>query len=728
MRPALARHDAIIRSAVEGNGGTVVKMSGDGVHAVFADPLDAVRATLELQRKLAEPEGAEGVALQVRCGMHAGVDERRDNDFFGSGVNRAARIMSVAHGGQVLLSQAVAALVSDRLPGDVSLRDLGNVRLRDLDTPERVYQVMHPRLRQDFPALRSLETTPNNLPQQVSSFVGRERVLADIRNQLGNTRLLTLFGAGGLGKTRLSLQVAAEMLDDFPDGVWFVDLAPMTDERLVPQAAASVLGVKEEAGRPVLEALVKYVSDRELLLILDNCEHLLHACAELASQLLRSGRRLKILASSRQPLHVAAETTYHVPSLSVPEPQATVTTQALAQYEAVRLFVDRARAAQPSFQITDGNSKAVVDICHRLDGIPLALELAAARARALSVTEIAARLNDRFRLLTTGDRTALPRQQTLRASIDWSYALLTDEERALLRRLAVFAGGWTLHAAEAIGAAGAVAKADVLDLLTNLVEKSLVKSDAGGDRYRLLETVRQYAQERLDESGERDLAYNNHLRFYLEFAERAWPELVGPNQGRWLKELDLERDNILAAHALCEHANCDAELGLRLASSVKRYWLNRGLLGLGHRVTVEALSRPGASERTAVRCRALFDAGQLGSFMGQYGEAQQYLEESLSIAREIGDQRRIAMVLQPLGIVHHGQGNMSTARGYFEEALALAQGLGNKREIAAALNALAQLHRVQGEPDMAEPLYENAVALAHELGDRESIAIGLLNL
>jgi non-specific serine/threonine protein kinase len=518
------------------------------------------------------------------------------------------------------------------------------------------------------------------------------------------------------------------MLDDFPDGVWFVDLAPMTDERLVPQAAASVLGVKEEAGRPVLEALVKYVSDRELLLILDNCEHLLHACAELASQLLRSGRRLKILASSRQPLHVAAETTYHVPSLSVPEPQTTVTIQALAQYEAVRLFVDRARAAQPSFQITDGNSKAVVDICHRLDGIPLALELAAARARALSVTEIAARLNDRFRLLTTGDRTALPRQQTLRASIDWSYALLTDEERALLRRLAVFAGGWTLHAAEAIGAAGAVAKADVLDLLTNLVEKSLVKSDAGGDRYRLLETVRQYAQERLDESGERDLAYNNHLRFYLEFAERAWPELVGPNQGRWLKELDLERDNILAAHALCEHANCDAELGLRLASSVKRYWLNRGLLGLGHRVTVEALSRPGASERTAVRCRALFDAGQLGSFMGQYGEAQQYLEESLSIAREIGDQRRIAMVLQPLGIVHHGQGNMSTARGYFEEALALAQGLGNKREIAAALNALAQLHRVQGEPDMAEPLYENAVALAHELGDRESIAIGLLNL
>ncbi|TMG93825.1 MAG: adenylate/guanylate cyclase domain-containing protein, partial [Betaproteobacteria bacterium] len=297
MRPALARHDAIVRTSVEGNGGTVVKMSGDGVHAVFADPLDAVRATLELQRKLAEPEAAQDLALQVRCGMHASVDERRDNDFFGSGVNRAARIMSAAHGGQILLSQAVAALVGDRLPDGVSLSNLGSVRLRDLASPERVYQVVHPQLRQDFPALRSLEARPNNLPQQVTSFVGRELELADIKNQLANTRLLTLFGAGGLGKTRLSLHVAAEVLDDYPDGVWFVDLAPLTDSRLVPQAAASVLGVKEEVGRPVLEALVKFVGDRKLLLILDNCEHLLHACAELSTLLLRSGPQLRILAS-----------------------------------------------------------------------------------------------------------------------------------------------------------------------------------------------------------------------------------------------------------------------------------------------------------------------------------------------------------------------------------------------------------------------------------------------
>jgi predicted ATPase/class 3 adenylate cyclase len=729
MRPALARHDAIVRTCVDGNRGTVVKMSGDGVHAVFADPLDAVRATLELQQTLVELEPTtERVSLQVRCGMHAGVDERRDNDFFGSGVNRAARIMSVAHGGQVLLSQTVAALVSDRLPDCVSLRDLGSVRLRDLANPERVYQVVHPQLRRDFPALRSLEATPNNLPQQVSSFVGRQRELADIRNQLQNTRLLTLFGAGGLGKTRLSLQVAAEVLDEYPDGVWFVDLAPMTDERLVPQAAASVLGVKEEAGHPVLEALVKYVRDRKLLLILDNCEHLLHASAELATQLLQSGPKLKILASSRQPLHVAGETTYHVPSLSVPEPLTTITAQALAQYEAVRLFVDRACAVQPSFQITDTNSRAVVDICYRLDGIPLALELAAARVRALSVDEIAARLKDRFRLLTSGDRTALPRQQTLRASIDWSYDLLTNDERALLRRLAVFAGGWTLEAAEAVGADGDVGTADVLDLLTTLVEKSLATLEAEGERYRLLETVREYAQERLDEAGERDQACTRHLAFYVDLAEKAMPELLGPTQAAWVRRLDLERENLIAAHAWCDRAKDGAQLGLRLVHSAKRYWLNRGLLGLRHRLTVEALVRPGAQERSLARCQALFSAGQVCCFMGRFGEAIGYLEECLSIARELDDKSRIGAVLQYLGMASLGEGDLASARRHLEEGLALAQAQGDKHELAAAINALAQLDRAEGSLETAEPLYEKVLALAHELGDRESIAVALLNL
>ena len=728
MVRALACHDAIARAAVENNRGIVVKMSGDGIHAVFEDPLDAVEATLHLQQALLDPEATNGVTLRVRCGLHVGVNERRDNDFFGTVVNRAARIMCAAHGGQVLVSQAVATLVGDRLPLGVALRDLGDLRLRDLMRPERVYQVVHPRLRQDFPALRTLEATPNNLPQQLTSFIGRERELAEVKKLLASTRLLTLLGAGGIGKTRLSLQVAADVMNDYPDGVWLVELAPLSDASRVPLAVTSVLGVKEEAGRPVLEALEKYAKDRRLLIILDNCEHLVHACAELAKQLLRAGPQLRILASSREHLHVAGETTYSLPPLPVLDPHPGISVESLMRCDAVRLFIDRAHAVQPGFQVTHTNARAVADICHRLDGIPLAIELAAARVRSLSVAEIAARLGDRFRLLTGGDRTALPRQQTLRALIDWSYELLTEHERAMLRRLSVFAGGWTVEAAETVGAGGDIDTSDVLDLLIHLVEKSLVVLEAHGERYRLLETVRQYAEEQLKESGEDGDARTRHLRFFLALAEVTMPKLSGPDQGVWLSRLDLERENLLSAHAWCDRTEEGSELGLRLVSAVRRYWLNRGLLGLGYQVTIDALTRTGAQKKSLTRCRALFDAGQIGSFMGRYREAKSYLEESLVIAREIGDKERLAAVLQPLAMASLGQGELAAARGYLEEALALARELGKKRNVAAALNGLAQSYRIDGDLDTAERLYEQVLTLVCELGDRESTAIGLLNL
>jgi predicted ATPase/class 3 adenylate cyclase len=728
MRPALARHDAIAKATIERNRGVIVKMAGDGAHAAFDDPLDAVAATLELQQALAAPEATHGIVFRIRCGLHAGVVERRDNDFFGRAVNRAARITGVAHGGQVLLSEAVAVLIRDRLPADVSLRDLGSVRLRDLAGAERVYQVLHPQLRADFPALRALEATPNNLPQQLTSFIGRDRELAEIAKSLDNGRLLTLLGVGGIGKTRLSLQVAGEMLDAFSDGVWLVELAPLTDPQLVPQAVASVLSVKEEAGRPVIEALEKHVKDRQILLILDNCEHLLEACAELVTQLLQFGPRLKILASSRENLHVSGEKTYPVPALAVPDPSGRITPEVLTQYESVRLLVDRAAAAQPTFHLTEQNATAVSEICRRLDGIPLAIELAAARVRGLSVDNIAARLNDRFRLLTRGSRTAIPRQRTLRALIDWSYDLLDAPERAVLRRFAVFAGGWTLEAAEAVAGGDSPTELDVLNVLTRLVEKSLVVLEAEGERYRLLDTVRQYSQERLNESGEWNQASMRHLAFYLSFAEKARSELFGAEQGTWLARLDLERENLLAAHARCDNAENGAELGLRLVHAVKPYWLNRGLLGLGHRVTLEALTRAGAQERTLARWGGLADAGQVAFFMGRYREARTYLEESLAIAREIGDTRSVAAVLQPLGMACLGEGDVPTARVHLREGLALARKLGNKRELAAATNALAQLHRMEGALDAAEPLYEQFLTLARDLRDREIIAIGLLNL
>jgi predicted ATPase/class 3 adenylate cyclase len=728
MRLALAQHDSLARDVVKRNRGTVVKMAGDGVHAAFADPLDAVKATLELQRALADPATTNGLALKVRCGLHVGADERRDNDFFGRAVNRAARIMSAAHGGQILASEAVALLLRDRTPEKTTLRDLGAVRLRDLAEPERVYQVSHAELRQDFPALRSLEATPNNLPQQVTSFVGRERELAEVESLLGKTRLLTLVGPGGIGKTRLSLQVAANAMDAFPDGVWFVELAPLTDAQRVPQTVASVLGVKEEAGRPVIEALLKHLKDRQLLLVLDNCEHLLQACAELARQMLRAAQKLKILASSREHLRTSGEQTYAVPALSLPDANRIVTVESLTEFGALRLFVERAIAVQPAFEIAVGNAVAVTDICRRLDGIPLAIELAAARVRALSVEAIAERLSDRFRLLGSGDRTALPRQQTLRALIDWSYDLLTEAERTVLRRLALFAGGWTLEAAEAVAAAGDVRESDVLDLMTRLVEKSLVVMEPTGSRYRLLDTVREYAQERLEASGEADAARDRHLAFYLTLTERARPELDGPQQGPWLARLDLERENVVAAHAWCDRAASRGEVGLRLADAMEPYWINRGLLGLGHKLTVEALARQGAQKRGMARCRGFFGAGQLCYFMGRYDEAQSYLHESLAIAREIGDTAMVAIVLQPLGLALQGLGDPVAARGHLEEGLALAEGLGNKRELAAAINALAQLDRMEGRPDTAKPLYEKVLSLARELGDRDLIAVGLLNL
>jgi predicted ATPase/class 3 adenylate cyclase len=728
MQAALARHDSLAREAVESVRGLVVKTTGDGIHAAFDDPLDAVRAALRLQQSLTDPAATAGVSLTVRCGLHAGIVERRDRDFFGNAVNRAARIMTAAHGGQILVSQTAVDLIGDRLPDDIALRDLGLVRLRDLAHAERVYQVVHATLRQAFPPLRSLEATPNNLPQQVTSFVGRKDESIELTKLIARSRLVTVVGTGGLGKTRLSLQVAAGIIDEYSDGVWLVELAATADPRLVPQAVASVLGVTETAGQPVAEALLGHVRERHLLLILDNCEHLASACAMLVRQLLQASTTLKILASSREPLNVSGETTYALPALALPGDPQAVTPAALLQSEAARLFVERAVAVHPPFAVTAANAPAVATICRRLDGIPLALELAAARVRALSVDVIATRLDDRFRLLTGGDRTGLPRQRTLRALIDWSHELLTDAETTLFRRLAVFAGGFTLDAAEAVGHDDGPDAADVLDTLMHLVEKSLVERDAAGDRYRLLETVRQYALERLDAAGEAHGQRTRHLLFYLALAQRARPELIGPQQSEWLKRLDTERENLLAAHAWSREADLAGAHGLHLVSSLRRYWIFRGLLALGLTVTLEALACASAQPATRQRCEALLDAGQVGAFMGRYDEARRYLEESLAIARTLDDKVRISAALQPLGLALLGLGELAAARERLQEGLALAEKLGTPREIAGVLNALAQTARAGGDLATAEPLYARVLRIGRESGGVDIIAVSLLNL
>ena len=727
MQSALARHDALARNAVESHRGTVVKMTGDGLHAVFDLPLDAIGATLQLQQALVDHEATSGVALRVRCGLHLGVVERRDNDYFGNAVNRTARIMAVAHGGQVIISQAVVDRVVDRLPDTVSLRDLGSVRLRDLARPERVYQVIHPQLRQDFPALRSLDVTPNNLPQQITSFVGREPALAEVRQLLTNTRLLTVVGVGGLGKTRLSLQVGAEVLDDYTDGVWFVELAPLSDARLVPQAVASVLGVKEEPGRPVQEALLKFVKDRQLLLIMDNCEHMAHACAGLARQLLQSGPQVKLLASSRESLHVVGETTYPLSTLAVPDPKQELPVAALAQYEAVHLFSDRALAAQPVFQVNHTNAAAVTNICRRLDGIPLAIELAAARVRALSVETIAERLSDRFHLLTGGDAASLPRLQTLRACIDWSYDLLTAPERSLLGRLAVFAGGWTLEAAEAVGIGGEVDRRDVLDLLSRLVEKSLVEFDAGG-RYRLLETVRQYAQERLNEAGDGEEVRARHVDFFLALAEETAPGLVGPEPAQALVRLADEQENLFLAHRHCKNAADGAQKDLRLVHALTHLWPGNGRMELGFSMTVEALTCAGSAASDRLRGKVLGDAAYLSCSLGRYAETVAYAQEKLAIARVATDAKGASVAHFWLGAASMAEGDRAAARRHQEDGVALSRELGDSGNLAGALSGLADVIRGDGELDTARSLYREALELFREAGERSNFAITLINL
>ena len=742
MRQALAAHDLLARQAVEGHGGRLVKSTGDGIHAAFDEPLAAMLAMLALQQALADPAATAGLALAVRCGLHQGADEARDNDYFGSDVNRAARIMAAAHGGQMLLSQAVADAVARGLPAGTSLCELGLVRLRDLSRPERLYQLLAPPLRVDFPALRSLAATPNNLVQQVNRFIGRTEELAQLRGLLAGNRLVTLFGTGGIGKSRLSVQLAAELIDDYPDGVWFVELAPLVDGQRVPLAVASVLGVKESPGQALDDTLAAFVRDRRLLVVLDNCEHVLAASAALAKRLLQASAGLKLLASSREVLRVAGEAVYPVPTLSVPAPSTPQSPEQLMQHAAVRLFVDRACTALPSFRIDAQNAAAVADICHRLDGIPLAIELAAARVRALPVQTIASRLHTSFQLLATRDETVAPRQRTLRLLIDWSHDMLSADERALYRRLSVFAGGFTLAAAEQVCAGDGLDTDAVIDTLAQLVEKSLVAmaldDHGGGDaRYRQLETVRQHAAEHLQAAeGEALAVWLRHVAWCRALADEAHPQLAGPQQAHWLARLDTEGENLLAALGWCAQvplAQADAARpalahALHLSYLLRPYWLNRGLLSLGLDSVLAVLACPVANTADTPRARGLFAAGQLCTFMGRYTEAQRLLTESLAITREQGDQRGASMALQPLGIAAIGLGDMAGARGYFEDAVQAARSLGNAHQLAGAINAVAQIDRMQGRLDDAQARYAEFVALARQLGDQEYIAIGLINL
>jgi predicted ATPase/DNA-binding winged helix-turn-helix (wHTH) protein len=570
----------------------------------------------------------------------------------------------------------------------------------------------------------------HNLPPQLTSFIGHEEDLDEYAALLNQTRLFTLTGIGGSGKSRLAIKLAERVLPFFLDGVWYVDLAPLLDAERVPLTVATALGVREESDRPIVDMLCGHPAHQRALLVLDNCEHLAAACAALARQVINVAPHVHVLATSREGLGVPGERAVTVRSLSFPPPGSKHDLRTLEACEAVQLFVERAQLSVPKFSLADDIAGAVAEICRRLDGIPLAIELAAARVKMLSVEEIRARLDDRFRLLTGSSRTAVARQQTLLATIQWSYDHLAPDQQQLLRGISVFVGGWTLEGAARV----AVRLPDeyaVLDLLTRLVDQSLVTTDrveGGTTRYSMLETVRQYAHDKLIEAGEGEATRNRHLEFYLALAEEAEPELVGPEQGAWLARLDPELENFLVAHVCCDHAKDGAQMGLRLVFSLKMYLRQRGLTALGYRITVEALARSGAEERNLVRCRALWAAGEHSYFTGRYREASEYVETSLAIAKETADEGMLAEALRLLGYLALALGNRATAREHFLVALAKSRQLGNKLQLSSALNGLAELYRVEGELEKAEPLYEEALSLSGERGDRGGMAVHLANL
>jgi len=747
MRLSLARHDAVLREAIERHNGHLFKTVGDAFCVAFTTAPDAVRAALYCQMSLVTGSWPKETPIKVRMALHTGAVETRDNDYFGPPVNRVARLLAAGYGGQSLLSQTAYDLSRDSLPPGAEIRCLGEHRLKDLSRAETIFQLCHPDLPADFPPLRSLDNPDlkHNLPQQVTSFVGREKELAEVSTLLERARLLTLTGSGGTGKTRLALQAAADMLDGSGDGAWLVEFAAVADQALVPQTVADVLGIKEEAGKPIMQTLIDRINGRVMLVLLDNCEHLLEACAKLADSILRQCPRVLILATSREGLGISGEQTYRVPSLSLPNPKLRQSAASLSQYEAVRLFVDRALLARADFSVTNQNAPALASICHRLDGIPLAIELAAARIRSLSVEDINGKLDQRFRLLTGGSRTALPRHQTLRSMIDWSYDLLNETEKALLDRVSVFAGGWTLEAAEAVCSdepigsmqvaverserTASLLPDDVLDLLSSLCDKNLVAVEPSGSsvRYRLLETVRQYARDRMMDDGRGSTWRDRHLGYFMSLAEEAEPQLTGPRQQTWLERLETEHDNIRAALEWSGDANGSAGLGLHLAGALWRFWLIRGYLSEGRERLSRALDKDPRSDSSG-RSKALHGMAVLSQKQGDYASARNLYLESLAIRRDLGDRVGIAAVIGNLGNMAFDQGDYAAVKPLYEECLAIFRELGERGSIAAVLQNLGHVAHYQGDYASARSLREESLAIYRELGNRQGIASSLNNL
>ena len=723
---ALEKHHKILLEAIESNNGFVFEIIGDAFCAAFENSNDAVKASHDAQMKL-NSEKWEEAEIKVRMGIHSGNVEWNGKRYIGYiTLARTQRVMSAAYGGQVLISEDAYIQLTEKEKIEISYRDLGDRRLKDLIQPVKIYQLISKGLPSDFPPLKTLDARPNNLPVQLTSFIGREEEIKKVKELLKNIHLLTLTGPGGVGKTRLSLQVGADVIDDFANGVWFVELAPIIDPVLLPQEILKELGIKEEPKKTLEETLTGYLKDKEILIILDNCEHLIEACAMLTEKLLTKCPKLKIIATSREALKCTGEQTHSILSLKTPNLKEEISIEQLTQYESVRLFIERALAVSQKFRVTNENAPALAGICSQLDGIPLAIELAAARIKVLTVERIYKRLSSRFSLLTGGKRTALPKQQTLKALIDWSYDLLSDQEKILWSRLSVFIDGWTLESAEEICSDDNVNKEEILDLLSLLVEKSIIIFDSEKERYRILESIRQYGEEKLKEVNEINKILSKHLYYFMELSESAEPKLKGKEAQEWLEKLETEHGNLQTAIEW-SLKNGDIEEGSRLAGAMRNFWEIRGLYFTGRRLLKSILSKMQGISNSS-RAKALNSAGVLANRQGDYEQAQKFYEESILISRELGDKRGIAYSLNGLGGVAYNQGDYEQAQKFCDESLALDREIGDKIGIADSFNNLGSVAYNQGDYEQAKKFFDKSLALDRERGDKRGIAYSLNNL
>jgi predicted ATPase/class 3 adenylate cyclase len=753
MQAALARHDEILRGVIESHGGHVVKTTGDGFHAAFATADDGVRAAIAAQRVLAAHEWGETGELRVRMGLHTGAAEVRDGDYYGSSLNRAARLMGVAHGGQIVCSQATADLARDALPAETSLLDLGEHRLRDLSRAEHVFQVCVADLPADFPPLASLDAFPGNLPLQVTSFIGRQHELGRVADALRDARIVTLTGVGGVGKTRLAYQAAAEVLPRFHDGAWLVELAAVRDPDGVAGAVAAVFTVTARVGKTLTEALAEFFGSKELLLVLDNCEHLLDAVAELVDEVVRACPRLVVLATSREGFALDGERLLAVPSLGAPESGASI--EATIGSDAVQLFAERARAVDDTFVLDDINADAVARVCRRLDGVPLAVELAAARVSVMSPAELVTALDRRFDVLAGGRRGAVKRQQTLRATIDWSYELLSDEGRRLLARLAVFAGGWTRDAAEAVCGVEPLSPRQVFPPLAELVAKSLVAAQRHGTetRYRMLETIREYGEERLAEHNDIARVRTAHAEYFCAWAELLTEQMAGPGQIEAARRLEAEHENLLAAmqHAVDIE---DADLALRLLRNVPPPPIQIGyplflpvepvvampgarahpLYAFAWGVAGVQRASHGDLEAAEAACREAElakvgtspDGDHLADYMiGQArsqvvwsrgtGSDQAWMKQTVTACRALGRPQLLEQSLVACALFQATLGDVREAARLASEGLGIARSIGAPLDIVRNLGVLAAA-LADSEPARSRALLDEAVTLREDLG------------